>query len=511
MGDAALDGNLSTFFDSDLADDGWVGLDLGSPHTITEIRYVPRSTKAYRMVGGTFQASNTADFSSGVVTLHTISTQPAEGSFSSQTISDPTAYRYVRYHSPVNGFCNVAEIEFIGIAQAPISLTGTHIGTAGSWGNAPTTTGQAALDGDWNTFFDSDLATGAWVGLDLGEPHTITEVLYVPRAAFPVRMVGGVFQGSNTADFSSGVVTLGTVSSQPPASTQTSQAISDPNGYRYVRYLSPTDGFCNIAEIEFIGIATGTADTTAPSSPTALNATPNDGFVTLDWSDNAEADFASYTVNRSTTSGSAYSAIATGLTSSSYTDSSIVNDTTYYYTITALDSTGNESSGSGEVSATPTGPTGPIELSYDDFEAGIGNYTDGGSDCKLYSGNRSPQGSGSMDIQNGTGTESSFWTTNGIDTDSAGYTQITVEFSFYANSMDSGDSFSLEYYDGSTWHTIATYQAGTDFSNKADYSVSKTIDEGIYTFPTNMQIRFQCNANNDRDDVYVDEVKISAQ
>jgi len=78
-------------------------------------------------------------------------------------------------------------------------------------------------------------------------------------------MVGGVFQGSSTPDFSSNVVTLHTVSSLPTVA-YTTAAVTNTNTFRYVRYLSPAGGFGNVAEIQFY------TPTGAPQTPTGLQA-----------------------------------------------------------------------------------------------------------------------------------------------------------------------------------------------------------------------------------------------
>lgn len=95
------------------------------------------------------------------------------------------------------------------------------------------------------------------------------------------------------------------------------------------------------------------ADVFAPAAPSGLSATGGNGAVSLDWNDNSEPDFSTYSVYRSTTSGSGFGPVATGLTSSKYLDISVVNGTTYFYRVTALDSF-NESVPSAEQSATPT-------------------------------------------------------------------------------------------------------------------------------------------------------------
>ncbi|OVE76320.1 hypothetical protein BVX97_01425 [bacterium E08(2017)] len=94
-------------------------------------------------------------------------------------------------------------------------------------------------------------------------------------------------------------------------------------------------------------------DTAPPSAPTGLLASPGNGIVNLDWDDNTELDLAGYIVWQSTTSGSGYSAIKTGLSLSQYSDGSVTNGTTYYYIVTAKDQSEQDSENSSEVSATP--------------------------------------------------------------------------------------------------------------------------------------------------------------
>ncbi len=250
---AAFDGNLSTYFDpatGTLAD--WVGLDMQSAQTITQLKFAPRANYAYRMVGGQFQASNTADFASGVVTLYTIATAPVVGQLTSVLVSAPGTYRYVRYTGGTQ-WVNIAEMEVDGIpGTTPISgkLTGTAIGTAGF----TSTSGVAqAFDGSTTTFFDAaDSSLTDWVGLDLGTARTITQIKYAPRAGLEFRVYGGQFQVSNTADFSSGVVTIYTVPAIPVAGQLTSALVSVPGTFRYVRFTGGTQ-WVNIAEMEVDG------------------------------------------------------------------------------------------------------------------------------------------------------------------------------------------------------------------------------------------------------------------
>ena len=70
--------------------------------------------------------------------------------------------------------------------------------------------------------------------------------------------------------------------------------------------------------------------------------------------------------------------------------------------------------------------------------------------------------------------------------------------------------FWVQYYNGSTYTTVASYASGTNFSNNTFYSSTVTIDESSYTFPTNMKIRFRCDASATNDDVYIDNVTVTA-
>jgi hypothetical protein len=82
----------------------------------------------------------------------------------------------------------------------------------------------------------------------------------------------------------------------------------------------------------------------------------------LDWNDNSEGDLGTYSIYRSTTSNSYGTALATGVSSSDYMDSTVENGTTYYYVVSAADTNSNESSYSSEVSVTPEAtPTEGVE------------------------------------------------------------------------------------------------------------------------------------------------------
>ncbi|MEJ2719894.1 MAG: PKD domain-containing protein, partial [bacterium] len=144
-------------------------------------------------------------------------------------------------------------------------------------------------------------------------------------------------------------------------------------------------------------------------------------------------------------------------------------------------------------------------ITYDDFESGWGSYSDGGADCARYTGGTYAwQGMAAIDIQDNSGTASSFYHAGGHNV--TGYNTLEVEFYFVAISMEYGEDFWVQYYNGSSWYTVASYARGYDFNNSTWYVATVTIPRSQYTFPSNARIRFMCDASGDYDDVYIDQI-----
>ena len=252
----ATDGDLATFFDAQSANGDYVAVDLGSAKVVSQIKYAPRAGLASRMVGGYVQASNSATFAAGNVTVYAVTVAPAQGVLTTVTPATTAAYRYWRYVAPNGSYGNIAEFQLFGPAAAtptPTRLTGTTTGTAGANNLNPTMTVAAATDGNATTFFDSASANGNYVQIDLGTARAVTQIAYAPRSGFANRMVGGLFQASNAADFSSGVVTAYTVTAAPAQDVLTTVTPATTAAYRYWRYVAPANSYGNIAEFELFG------------------------------------------------------------------------------------------------------------------------------------------------------------------------------------------------------------------------------------------------------------------
>ncbi|HNL25721.1 MAG TPA: fibronectin type III domain-containing protein, partial [bacterium] len=113
----------------------------------------------------------------------------------------------------------------------------------------------------------------------------------------------------------------------------------------------------------FSGFVSSTSipyDQTAPSEVTGLSVTRGDGALTLNWTANGESDFKAYrlfmgTSPNPTTQVDSVTTIAT--TSKEF--GGLVNGTTYYYRMMAVDTSGNASDYSDEVSSSPYDQTAP--------------------------------------------------------------------------------------------------------------------------------------------------------
>jgi fibronectin type 3 domain-containing protein len=135
----------------------------------------------------------------------------------------------------------------------------------------------------------------------------------------------------------------------PTANGYTDSAVINGTTYYYVVSAVNSSGeSANSAQIS----ATPSAPSVAPAAPTNLTATAGNAVVTLAWS--ASTGATGYNVKRATTSGGPYSQLAAP-TANAYTDSAVINGTTYYYVVSAVNSSG-ESANSAQVVATPNPP-----------------------------------------------------------------------------------------------------------------------------------------------------------
>ena len=79
--------------------------------------------------------------------------------------------------------------------------------------------------------------------------------------------------------------------------------------------------------------------------------------------------------------------------------------------------------------------------------------------------------------------------------------------------MEPGEGFFVEFWDGDVWQIIANYVSGEHFENDSFYQITDEdliIDRQAYTFPKNAKFKFRCHASDSDDDIYIDQIRISA-
>ena len=259
--------------------------------------------------------------------------RPTTASYTNSGLSIGTTYYYVV--SAVNAAGESTNSVQVGATTAfppvnlalnePVTVSSTQSGYPGT----------NAVDGNPATRWASAWSDPQWIYVDLQGTYNITEVLLNWESAYGK---------SYLIQVSSDAVNWTTIYS----TNSGAGGIEDLTGLsgtgRYVRMYGTVRGTVygySLWEFEVFG--------TVPT-PTGLTATAASTQVALGW--NASPGAISYNVKSAAVSGGTYSTVA-NVTTTSYTNTSLLNGTTYYYEVSALNSF-SESPNSTEVNATPT-------------------------------------------------------------------------------------------------------------------------------------------------------------
>ena len=106
-----------------------------------------------------------------------------------------------------------------------------------------------------------------------------------------------------------------------------------------------------------ISILAGVTTTSVALSGTGTAASSSSHSVDVSWSASTSSNIAGYYIERGTTSGGPYQVLNSSKdTGTSYVDSTVQAGKEYFYVIVAVNTSGQESSPSGQVSATIPSP-----------------------------------------------------------------------------------------------------------------------------------------------------------
>lgn len=275
---------------------GLTGTAIGSPTSITDDPLLGSADRARRFAGNRYEIPNVSATQTSEGTLEAWIRTTAPGSWFRGLVVKPLAYGLF-----------LRDGEF-----------GTYDWGAATWRS----TGISLTDGQWHH-----------VAMTYRSGVTNGTVLYVDGAPVltTTLTVGNQSEGFRIAD------NIG----QPFTGDVDEAAF-------YGTVLSPA----RIAAHHRAGV-TGANDGIAPAVPTGLTATPGAAEVALSWTAVADADVAGYRVYRDGT-------LVRQQAGTSFTDTGLVNGTTYAYSVEAYDARGNRSALSTSVAATPVAPPGVV-------------------------------------------------------------------------------------------------------------------------------------------------------
>jgi autotransporter-associated beta strand protein len=263
----------------------------------------------------------------------------------------------------------------------PLNLITLDNGTTNT-----TYTDVALTDGSTYNYFVSASSAG---GTSSNSAPVQVKPLPSPPAAAPTPLTYSIVSTTN--------VTLSWPAISSAVGYIVKRAVNNING-PYTFLMSVTESTCTdvglsfnntyyyeVAAMNAAGTSTNSVVTVtlAPAAPATLTATPGNTTILLSWS--ASSGATSYTLKRGLGSGNENTTVVSGYAGTSYTDSNLVNGTTYYYMVTAT-GPGGTSGNSPEASATPSVIagllwTGAVSTSWDTTAT---NWLNGGLTAAVY-------------------------------------------------------------------------------------------------------------------------------
>jgi hypothetical protein len=255
---------------------------------------------------------------------------------------------------------------------------------------------------------------------------------------------------------------------------------------------------------------TVTVTATPNTPPTVTITSPADGTSVVDGTSITFNGTANDVEDGNISANISWSSSLDGGLGSGASVSATLSVGTHTVTASVTDSGGLSGSDSITVTVTPTTPTW-VELTNDDFEAGWGNWADGGSDCRRSANDNqhAHQGTFCIRLRDNSGAASAMSHSTGHDL--TGYTQLRINFWYKAVSFENVEDFFVEVWDGSSWQVVANYVRTVDFNNNEFHNPEIIVNSGTINFASDARVRIRADASGNGDRLYIDEVVVSAQ
>jgi len=144
---------------------------------------------------------------------------------------------------------------------------------------------------------------------------------------------------------------------------------------------------------------------------------------------------------------------------------------------------------------------------FNNLEAGLGGWIDGGSDCRRSINDAEYAYSGDYCIRLRDDTGSSVFISPTYTVPPSDFTALS--FTYITQSMETGESFHFEISldEGISWTNLLSYVSGSNFQNgvrKFEFAALPTAQN------TTVRFRFRCDASNNGDLVYIDDIHLEA-
>ncbi len=378
----AIDGNPSTFWHTQFCGAApptphEIQINLGGSYNLTAFQYLPRQDGSACGWIGQYEFYVSADgvnwgtaVATGTFNYGNLSTQcpgPGAGVPGPLQIAFPqTTGQYIRLRalSEINGnpYTSAAEINVLGItvtapgvavAVSPVTVSLT---TGGTQQFTATVTGTSNMAVTWSASGGSISSSGLYTAPATAGTYTVTatSAADITKSASATVTVSAPVLAVSVSPASLSINVGGTQQfTATVTGTSNTAVIWSATGGG----ISPSGLFTAPAIVGIYTVtATSAADTTKSASATVIVVALVTHSATLSWTASTSS-VVGYNVYRATQSGGPYTMINTApQPGTSYADLSVQAGQTYYYVLTAVDSSGTESVNSNEVTAVVPSP-----------------------------------------------------------------------------------------------------------------------------------------------------------